>query len=301
MDQMFNGGHGGNVMGISRSRGWDWRGVLDLSASINPLGPSPLVRAAIIEAIECAAHYPEPGAPRLAAALAGRWQIDPAQILTGNGSTELIHFLARAWPQPEVTLAAPAFLEFHRVYPGARLAPFGRLPDTGLAVLSQPNNPTGSAVAFERLREWLLDTSQPVLLDESFIDFSGLPSAVTLTSRCPNLLVLRSLTKFYALPGLRVGALAGHPDLIARLREQRDPWAVNVLGEAAALAALSDREHAERTLQVIAKERIWLWKQLWKIPGLRACPSSANFFLFQMDSPAARLCDWLLERKVVVR
>jgi threonine-phosphate decarboxylase len=297
----MNAAHGGNLFEISEQRGWDWRGVLDLSASINPLGPPPGVRAAVIDALDRIPHYPEKHSPRLCSRLARQWNVDPAQILCGNGATELIHFAARAWPHNEAHLVIPTFSEFHRAYPEAASSRFDTLPPTGLAVLTQPNNPTGAALAFECLREWALSREGPMLIDESFVEFSGLPSAVAFTALRPDLLVLRSLTKFYALPGLRVGALIGHPDLITRLRAVREPWQVNALAEAAALAALDDAEHAARTVQLIGAERIWLWKRLWKIPGVRPIHSSANFFLLMLDTPASDLCAWFLERQIILR
>lgn len=274
--------HGGNLFAICRERGWDWREVLDLSASINPLGPAPGVREAIVAAVERIVHYPERMAPVLAASLAEAWGVEPEQILLGNGATELIHFLARVWPDEDVTLAVPTFSELHRAWPRARCCRFEDLPAEGQVVVTQPNNPTGEG---RDLREW----SRPGLVDESFIEFTERPSLVGLTRERRDLLVLRSLTKFYALPGLRVGALVGHPGTMAQLRERREPWQVNALAEAAALAALADREWAERSRRLVAEERRWL-----------GVPTEANFYLFYTER-AAEMCRWFLERKVILR
>ncbi len=274
--------HGGNLFAICRERGWDWREVLDLSASINPLGPAPGVREAIVAAVERIVHYPERMAPVLAAKLAETWGVEPEQILLGNGATELIHFLARVWPDEAMTLAVPTFNEFHRAWPRARCCRFEDLPPEGRVVVTQPNNPTGEG---RDLGGW----SRPGLVDESFIEFSERPSLVGLTRERRDLLVLRSLTKFYALPGLRVGALVGHPQTMAPLRERREPWQVNALAEAAALAALADREWAERSRHVVAEERRWL-----------GVPTEANFYLFYTER-ATEMCRWFLERKVILR
>jgi threonine-phosphate decarboxylase len=274
--------HGGNLFAICRERGWDWREVLDLSASINPLGPAPGVREAIAGAVERIVHYPERMAPMLATKLAEVWGVEPEQILLGNGATELIHFLARVWPDEDVTLAVPTFSEFHRAWPRARCCRLEDLPAGGRVVVTQPNNPTGEG---RDLRGW----SRPGLVDESFIEFSERPSLVGLTRERRDLLVLRSLTKFYALPGLRVGALVGHPETMAQLRERREPWQVNALAEAAALAALADREWAERSRRLVADERRWL-----------GVPTEANFYLFYTEL-ATEMCRWFLERKVILR
>ena len=274
--------HGGNLFAICRERGWDWREVLDLSASINPLGPAPGVREAIVAAVERIVHYPERMTPVLAAKLAEVWGVEPEQILLGNGATELIHFLARVWPDEGVTLAVPTFSELHRAWPRARCCRFEDVPAEGRVVVTQPNNPTGEG---RDLSGW----SRPGLVDESFIEFSERPSLVGLTRERRDLLVLRSLTKFYALPGLRVGALVGHPETMAQLRDRREPWQVNALAEAAALAALSDLEWAERSRRLVAEERRWL-----------GVPTDANFYLFYTER-AAEMCRWFLERKVILR
>ncbi len=284
---------GGNLFALCRERGWDWRDVLDLSASINPLGPPPGVREAIVASLDRIVHYPEPDAAALAARLAEVWGVEPEQVLVGNGATELIHFLARAWPDQPVTLAIPTFGEFHRAWPQARCARSDEPAPDGMLVVTQPNNPTGEG---RDLRGW----ERPLLADESFIDFSERPSLMPLTRKRRDLLVLRSLTKFYALPGLRIGALVGHPDTISRLRGRREPWQVNVLADAAALAALADREWAEHSRRAIAAERAWLVDEVRRLPGIRIPPSEANFVLLYLNG-ASRMCRWFLERKVILR
>ena len=296
--------HGGNIFEISREHGWDWRDVADFSASINPLGPSPAVPAAITAAVDRIRHYPERQSTSLRRALAQLWTIDEAQILLGNGATELIHWLARVMSQTVVTLAVPVFSEFHRAYPDARCVAADtpdRWPREGLLVLTQPNNPTGATLCPESLERWLLDTSNPVLLDESFLEFTGLPSAATLLERRPQLWILRSLTKFYALPGLRIGALLASAKEMNAWRLSREPWQVNVLAEASALAAIADVEHNRRTLDFVHSERAWLSQQIAGMDGAHPAPSQANYLFVKLDYAAAPLCRYLLERRILIR
>jgi threonine-phosphate decarboxylase len=281
--------HGGDLFAIARERGWDWRDVLDLSASINPLGPPGGVREAIAGALDRIVHYPERQPSVLARRLGELWNVDPDGILLGNGATELLHFYARVVPQP-ATLVVPTFSEFHRAYPEARLAGLDEpWPGDGLLVLTRPNNPLGVLSAVPR-RE------QPLLVDESFLEFTETPSA----AGAPNVLVLRSLTKFYALPGLRIGALVGDPAVIRPLLRHREPWQVNVLAEAAALAAITDSGYAARSARWICTERAWIWDQLIRLPGIRPVRSCANYFLVYCDG-AGSLCGWFLERKILLR
>ena len=296
--------HGGNVFALARERGWDWREVLDFSASINPLGPAPGVRTAICKALGRIAHYPEREPERLREALASAWNVEPGQVLVGNGATELLHFFARVYPAGRVTLAVPVFSEFHRAYPDAAMAPAGRpeqWPQEGLLVVTRPVNPTGFALPWPRMCERLAATDQPVLVDESFLDFTPLETALQLLGRRPRLFVLRSLTKFHALPGLRVGALAAARDDIERLRARREPWQVNVLAEEAALAALADREHAARTIGFVAGERAWLFERLAELPGVTPLPGTANYLFAALDYAPGALVAYLLEHKILVR
>jgi len=291
--------HGGNLFAIARGRGWDWRDIADFSASINPLGPSPRVFDAIRDAAGRIVHYPEREPQALMEALGREWSVDPDQVLVGNGATELIHFLARTQTFETVTLAVPVFSEFHRAFRASRCVPIRQnWPSTGLVVLSRPVNPTGF---LPDLDPYLRQTTNPVIVDESFLEFTGASSVTGLLSVRPNLFVLRSLTKYYALPGLRIGALIGSADSIAALRAQREPWQVNTFAEVAALAALSDRIHYAPSADFVSRERAWLAGELEKLPGVQPHPSSANFLYATLDSPVAPLEAHLLEHKILIR
>ena len=120
------------------------------------------------------------------------------------------------------------------------------------------------------------------------------------TSR-PNQYVLRSLTKFYALPGLRVGALVAGADVVARWREMREPWQVNVLAEEAALAAIADANHARRTIEFVTAERAWLFSQLSSLGAVQPVPSTANYIFVRLEYSADALCRHFLEARILVR
>jgi threonine-phosphate decarboxylase len=296
--------HGGDIFAVSRAHGWDWREVLDFSANINPLGPSPRVSAAIGAAIERIAHYPEREPARLVGALARTWELDEAQLLVGNGATELIFFLARVSGSTPVTLALPVFSEFHRAFRDARLANLtdpSTWPRDGLLVLTRPANPSGWTLPEKTLRDYLNASEGSVLVDESFLEFSGLTSVAALIGEHPKVVVLRSLTKFYALPGIRVGALIGSPEAVRQWKEHREPWQVNVLAEEAALAAISDTEHAVRSVDFVRNERNWLEDRLRSLRGVEPTPSDANFVSVRMNYSAKALCAHLLSSKILIR
>jgi threonine-phosphate decarboxylase len=296
--------HGGDIHAIARRHNWDWRDVVDFSANINPLGPSPLMRQAICGAIDRIAHYPEREPESLRRLLAETWKIEQQQILLGNGATELIFFLARVILATQATLALPVFSEFHRAFPTADAVALDSpetWPESGLFILTRPANPTGQTIVLDLLQKYLASSRADVLIDESFIEYSKAPSAATLIDRFPRLMILRSLTKFYALPGLRLGALMAHPKRIESWHERREPWQVNVLAEAAAHAALRDTVHAERSLEFVAREREWLTEQIRSIPGAEPSPTSANFVFVRLTHPVTPLSDHLLREKILIR
>jgi threonine-phosphate decarboxylase len=296
--------HGGDIFAIAAARGWDWRDLADFSASINPLGPAPGVQTAICKAIQRIRHYPEREPKRVREALSAKWNVDPDSILLGNGATELIFFLVRMFGVRPITLAAPVFSEFHRAFPHAHLASVSR-PESWHSeqalVLTRPANPTGTSIAIPAIRERLERSRERLVVDESFLEFSGLPSVSTLLPTFPQLVVLRSLTKFYALPGLRLGALVTHPSVLADWRRHREPWQVNVLAEEAALAALADDAHSNHTIDFVRQEREFLIEQIKAIPGARPHPTDANFIYVSLRHRAQDLVDYLLGSKILIR
>jgi threonine-phosphate decarboxylase len=264
--------HGGNVYAAAERLGVDWREILDFSASINPLGPSPRALQAIQQAFDRIAHYPEPSAKRLRIALSDAWGNDPDRLLAGNGATELLFLWCRL--HGPGTIAAPAFSEFHRLWPAAPVVSLedpSRWPSQGSLVLTRPANPTGYLPDGDRIVEFADSRSDPVLVDESFIDFTDQPSLVTKARG--NLFVVRSLTKFWALPGLRLGVLVGD---VTAVRAHLPPWTVNAFAEAAALASLADTGHAIRSREFVRTESRWLAGELSRF-GFAVIEPVANY------------------------
>lgn len=314
------GAHGGNVFQAAREWGCHWEDILDFSASINPLGISAAVHEALTDSIARVAHYPETGSPMLRDALGKTWGVEADQVIAGNGATELLYFLVRVLRPRKTHLVTPTFSEYPKALTGSEVSstvcrddyrvPWSELtadvrrlrPDW--LILTHPNNPAGTPIDPRRFLEWF-DEERPsetaVLLDESFIDFAPGLSLTAETQRRRKLFVLRSLTKFYALPGMRIGCLVAHPDEIAILDKVREPWQVNVLAEQAALAALCDADYRRRTLELIHKERAWLTDRLARLPNVRPASSVANFVLAHCPLPVARIQDALRNDRILIR
>jgi threonine-phosphate decarboxylase len=292
-----------DVYALSRARGWDWRDVLDLSVSVNPLGPPDGVRPAIIDAVEDIGRYPEVDPHEAAAALAARWGAPDGSLLLGNGATELLYFMARAGWQGPVSVAVPTGEDILRAFPQAHKVPVSdpeRWPQRGLLILTQPNAIGGEPLPSEVLRRAIAAREGPVLVEESFLEFTELESAMGWLESHPNLLVLRSLSKFYGLPGVRIGALGAGPEWIARLRPWREPWSLSVLAEAALRAALADETFVHRSRDFMNAEREWVAGNVSELPGVELAPGSANFLLARTQRKAADILADMLERRIIL-
>jgi histidinol-phosphate aminotransferase len=297
--------------------------LVRLSANENPLGPSPHVVEAIRREAARVHLYPDGGASALRAALARRMGISPDQIVVGNGADELIGMIALAAFEPgdEVVVPTPSFEPYATsvVLAGARVreSPMAgyetdlddvlrRVSDrTKAVILCSPHNPATTIIRrgpLLRLLETLGDDSPLVVLDEAYRDFADdpeYPDGVALLSRFPRLLVLRTFSKIAALAGLRVGYAVGAPSSIDRLNRTRAPFNVNRLGQVAALAALDDVEHWDRTRRVVLEERAFLTRELAR-RGFTVPPSQANFVLVKVAGASA-VRERLLRAGLVVR
>lgn len=317
--------HGGTVFAVARRLGVSPDGIIDFSASINPLGPPVGVRGAVAAAFDRLVHYPDSGATELRDALARRHHLLPENICVANGSTELIYLVPRLVGGRRGLIVAPPFSEYAKslARAGWEIDYLALDPDQGFALspdaldrrlargcdllfLANPGNPTGALIPGNGVAEILrLCRSRGafLVLDEAFIDFREEESATSLVAQGGGAVVLRSMTKFYAIPGLRLGYAVGSGEVIARLAALREPWSVNTLAQAAGLACLEDGEYPARTRDLVAAERKRLASGIAALPGLTVYPSSANYLLVRIDAgpSAPELAARLLAERVLIR
>ena len=398
-------GHGGNLRALAQQAGRPCEEILDFSASINPLGPPPCLRAVLSRNIESLVHYPDPDSRELVSAIAKCYAIPEDQIIVGNGSTELLYALARAAALPRAVIPAPSYIDYAtaarragmevhtpplresdgfaldwqeldkacstgilpvskcsmgilpmsspfpavssvaqpppavsccslgvaeepkkkqkektKTQPGAAVPqqqqqqqPQQKQQQQDMAkmamlhrmvLLGQPNNPTGLMLDPARLREFAAGHLETLfVVDEAFADFVA--DYPTLMRDLPaNVVVLRSMTKFFAIPGLRLGFAVASPDMAARMREHLLPWSVNALAQAAGAAVLADRDYADRSRRFVREQRDSLAAGLGAIPGLFVYPGCANFLLVRLnrsDIDAPALAARLIGRGVAIR
>ena len=265
--------HGGDVYHLARSLGLDLADLLDFSANINPLGFPAGIQAAIQQALGEIVHYPDRRCLELRRELAAYHGLSAEQILVGNGSTELLYLVARALAPRQALIVAPAFSEYEHALKAAQVpVAFQVTAEADNFTLSEPLDPQGADLVFLAhpaspsgvllAPELLLEVAARLdaagvylLLDEAFVDFVEEASLKTQLARFPRLLILRSFTKFFAIPGMRLGCLLAAPELIRRLAAVQEPWSVNTLAQAMGRACLQDLDYMARSRALVRQER----------------------------------------------
>lgn len=292
--------HGGDPAGVRRRLALASAPLLDFSTGLNPLGPPPGVLEAARGAVDVSVKYPEPGCPRLTETLAELHGVPVNRVIVGAGTTELISLIgqslrevlalhARELGDPNTPLAhlvEPTYAEYRRASVLNELRTqlwvkhvlgweqdFLPRSAAGIFWTGHPNNPTGRAWDRQRLLG-LVDVSRGLLTiaDEAYLPFMADEPDRTLTQEVvtrDNLLVLRSLTKIAAIPGLRVGYAVAPADMVTRLRQYQNPWSISAPAEAAALAAVVNDEHREKTVAFVRDEAGRVLERLWDTPGVR--------------------------------
>ena len=250
-------------------------------------------------------QYPEVLGESLGRMVAAHHGIKEEQVLISNGTTESIYLLAQAFAGGRTSVAVPAFSEYedacrmhhHQLdYPEFSSLDSLQGLKSSLLFLCNPNNPTGSV--YSQTEDLLKKNPETLLvLDEAFIDFTrAIPSAVPLLSRYPNLLILRSMTKTYAIPGLRLGYMLGAPGMIKRLQELKSPWSVNTLALEAGKYIFDHYQKLRLPLENQLQEKDLLVRELQKNPSIKVHTSHTHFFLAETGKgTAAGLKHFLLE------
>ncbi|MCL6576469.1 MAG: threonine-phosphate decarboxylase CobD [Kyrpidia sp.] len=318
--------HGGNVREYRERWGGDPEDLADFSANINPLGPPESVRSAMRAALEEVHRYPDPRQEGFRRQVAERWGMSPDAVIVGNGAAELIFLLMFAWRPRRILALAPSFSEYEdaALAAGAEIHRIplrperGFVPDVGvlmdafgtgvdLLVLANPNNPTGvlwDSAALEKVLDEAEEAGVRVLLDEAFLDFCSdeqIRSQIPRVGRRPGLFVLRSMTKFYSIPGVRLGYGAASPDVIRRMEGLRPPWSVNGVALAAGTAALQDEAFAVWSRRWVIEQRRRMVGAFGQL-GFSVTDSKANFLLaWREDFDIGRAWPRLARRGVFVR
>lgn len=296
-------------------------GVIKLDANENTYGFPKEVRADIFRAVngETFGRYPDPDAGTLRAALAEYTGVASERITVGNGSDELIlNLMLTFGAGGRVVIATPTFgmYALHATVAGAEPVAVPRdadfavdpeavcraaaRPGVRVVVLCSPNNPTGNTIPLDVTAHILALTRAVVVLDEAYYEFCG-ETAVPLLTRYPHLVILRTFSKAFGLAGLRVGYMLAGEAVTGLVRRVKQPFNVNAFSQLAATRLLARRRIFEERIREICRSRDELLAALWRVPGVTAYPSRANFLMFRTRRPAPEIYEGLLARGVLIR
>jgi histidinol-phosphate aminotransferase len=310
------------IVEVARELGLNADDVIKLASNENPLGPSPKALAALRKSLATLNLYPDGNAFYLKQKLAAKFGVTPANLILGNGSNEILEVIGHALLSPEAEVVVSQYC--FAVYPivtalfGAKLVTvpaknYGHdldamlaaiTPNTRVVFVANPNNPTGTTVSAEALLRFVNAVPPHVLIamDEAYIEF--LPEPIDLVAeiragRKPNLLLMRTFSKIYGLAGLRLGYGIAQPELIAEFEKIRQPFNANLMAQTAALAALEDTAHVEKTRRN-NQRGLKLYAKAFRKLGLEFIPTSANFILVKVGE-GQRIFNELQKRGVIVR
>ena len=309
--------HGGDIYSMPEPEK-----VLDFSVNVNPLGIHPSIKQTVVNSVDNCERYPDPLCRELVSAIAAFEDVSESRIVCGNGAADIIYRLVQSIKPKRALLFTPCFSEYERALQSTECQiEYSHLREEDEFILTEsvldvihseldmvfvcnPNNPTGLLVDPELTRR-LLDicAKYGILLfaDECFNGFLSEPEKHSLKpflASHENLFILKSFTKLYAIPGLRLGYGMGSADLMSILRQCGQEWSVSIPAQAAGIAALGLMDYAEKTRILIAEQREWLSAQLTSL-GMKVYDSKANYVFAKCREK--NLKEYLIAKKILIR
>jgi threonine-phosphate decarboxylase len=298
-------GHGGNIKQICDKYGLSPDKIIDFSASINPLGCPEVVRKAVSEQFNDILHYPDSQCTDLGKTIAEKIPCKESNVIVGNGSNELFYLIPRALRPAKGVLLQPTFGEFKDAFYNSNVEVVEIINDDkelpvmntnisrlmsikdGMVFLCNPNNPTGQLTRKEDIIELVnANPKRMIVIDEAFMDFVEDDEKYSVIKDAPlmeNLIVVRSLTKFYGFPGLRLGYLVANKSIVNKLMRYKEPWTVNTIAQIAGMASINDEVFAANTRQYVSGEKTFLYDGLRVINGIQPFQPTVNFILVRIE------------------
>ena len=317
--------HGGNIDEVCRELCIDRENIIDFSANINPLGLSNSVKESILKSIDIIVNYPDITYYNLKKEISNYENINMENLFLGNGAAECIFNVVRAINPKNTLLLAPSFSEYEEAIKSIKSnieyyflkeenkfridnEILKRLTSNiDLLFICNPNNPTGVLTSKIHLEKIIKKASQNniyVVVDESFMDFvkdSYKYSVKELLNKYTNLVIIKSVTKFYAIPGLRMGfGITKNKELLKNVDSVTMAWNVNSLASEATISGLRDKEYIEETIDYVQKEKEYLCNNLSKIKSINIFEPSVNFIFFSIDKDID-LKKELLKQGIIIR
>ena len=312
--------HGGNIYKLKRDNGIE---VLDYSSNINPLGVPSSFKKAVIENFESLEKYPDIDYIELRTAIGDYNNCSIDNVVVGNGATEVLFLYMKAVKAKKVLIIAPTFAEYERAAKAAgrdvKFFPLSKdfslnenmllefITDEDVVVMCNPNNPTGKFQNLEKIKkiaDFLERKNKKLFIDEAFIEFvDNWKDKTAFLLKHKNIFILRALTKFFALPGVRLGyGLTYDETILNEIKNIREPWSVNGVAEIAGKTMLLDSLYIHETENWIKKEKLWFYEELCKVDNIEVTPTETNFILVKLLSDNAKsFRKKMIENGVLVR
>lgn len=314
--------HGGNIYRLKREGKGE---LLDYSSNINPLGVPDSFKRAIIENFDILEKYPDPDYVELRENIGRYNKVDVKNIIAGNGATEILFLYMKAMKPKKTLIISPSFAEYKRALDsvGSEIIHYPLLeennynldiesflkevPKCDLVVICNPNNPTGSFISLENIKkinDVLSEKGIKLFIDEAFIEFiRGWEDMTSVLLEDKNIFVMRALTKFFAVPGVRLGyGITYDEEIMKKMEKYKEPWSVNSFADIAGKIMLWDKEYIEATENWIEEEKKWFYEESCKIENIKTFKTNVNFILVKLlkkNSSVVR--DEMIEKGVVVR
>ena len=314
--------HGGNVHKLIREGAVSDRAAIDFSANINPCGPPPWLRSLINRTLEQVCHYPDPENHELVRAIATRYSIDENMVVPANGSTELLHLLPEILGRDRVVIPEPSYIDYRNAFVKRDYEVisvmfqeercFSIMPEVidnvlkggEVIIFGNPVNPTGTCLERTVIRELAEQNPETMfVIDEAFFEFHE-PFSTCASVDLDNIITLNSLTKFFGVPGLRIGFGLFPEKYAARIKQILPPWSVNTLAQTFAEKALEDDRYSNETRSRCTLLKEHFFKRLKRIPGITPFPSAANYLLVKIKGhklDAEQLYKEMLRENLIIR
>jgi len=286
-------GHGDDIFSAIK------KPVANFSTNVWYGGPDPGLIKSLQEQISSIKNYPEPNAQPLREACAKHHNLEAENFLINNGTTESIYQIFQAFHGTSVLIPVPTFAEYGdaaKLYQvNCKFITWEEILnkknfESKVICICNPNNPTGHVLSKERIENWAKgNPNTTFIIDEAYHAFTDYPqSVIALVNQYRNLIILKSLTKEFAIPGLRIGYIAAHKEIISKLLKYKLPWSVNALALYAGLFIFENHSHIKPNVKPLLTETKWLQTQINSIDGYRSLSSETTFFLIESTITSAK-------------
>lgn len=314
--------HGGNIYRLKREGKGE---LLDYSSNINPLGVPESFKQKVIENFDILEKYPDPDYVELRESI-GRYNgIDIENIVVGNGATEILFLYMKSLKPKKAYIVAPSFAEYRRALESidCEIEYFildekenfnfdverfiNSIPQCDLVVICNPNNPTGNFISLEniqKINKELKKRGIKLFIDEAFIEFiKGWEDFTAVNLKDSNIFIMRALTKFFAVPGLRLGyGISYDREIMKTIPKYKEPWSINSFADIAGKVMLWDREYIEKSEKWIEEEKIWFYNETLKMNGIKSYRTNTNFILIKLlNKTSDEVREKMIEKGIVIR